>query len=260
MFWLSSRYYSPELCRFISPDSVDYLDPKSINGLNLYCYCMNNPIMYADPSGHVPEWLDWNWEQVKRGLIALGVAVVTVATIAVITVASGGSAVPILVGAAIGAGVSLGVSAGAQYLTTGSINVGQLLTDMSVGTVSGAFGGTALGHLGMFVSGFGTGFAGSVAGDLVKYGSFEDINLGAAIWSGLLGGALSGITTGAQNKQFADISKFSNRIKICKGKSINNNYFTHAIKKYDILIKSANLAVIKSIPMTLGTTIIDYYL
>ena len=31
---------------------MDYLDPESINGLNLYCYCMNNPIMYANPSGH----------------------------------------------------------------------------------------------------------------------------------------------------------------------------------------------------------------
>ena len=52
LYWVSSRYYSPELCRWISPDSIDYLDPQSINGLNLYCYCMNNPIMYADPSGH----------------------------------------------------------------------------------------------------------------------------------------------------------------------------------------------------------------
>ena len=52
-FWLSSRYNSPELCRFISPDDVDYLDPSSINGLNLYCYCLNNPISYCDPSGHI---------------------------------------------------------------------------------------------------------------------------------------------------------------------------------------------------------------
>ena len=52
LFWLSSRYYSPELCRFISPDDVEYLDPESVNGLNLYCYCKNNPIMYVDPSGH----------------------------------------------------------------------------------------------------------------------------------------------------------------------------------------------------------------
>ncbi len=52
LYYLNSRYYSPELCRFISPDSIEYLDPESINGLNLYCYCMNNPIVYADPSGH----------------------------------------------------------------------------------------------------------------------------------------------------------------------------------------------------------------
>ena len=55
LFWISSRYYSPELCRFISPDSVEYLNPESINGLNLYCYCLNNPIMYVDPTGH---WVD----------------------------------------------------------------------------------------------------------------------------------------------------------------------------------------------------------
>ena len=51
-FWLSSRYYSSELCRFISSDFVDYLEPESINGLNLYSYAKNNPIMYYDSSGH----------------------------------------------------------------------------------------------------------------------------------------------------------------------------------------------------------------
>ena len=54
LFYCNSRYYSPELCRWISPDSIEYLDPQSINGLNLYCYCYNNPISYADPSGCFP--------------------------------------------------------------------------------------------------------------------------------------------------------------------------------------------------------------
>ena len=70
LFWLSSRYYSPELCRFISPDDVSYLDSTSINGLNLYAYCMNNPIMYADPSGH--------WIETVFDLISLGASVVEV--------------------------------------------------------------------------------------------------------------------------------------------------------------------------------------
>ena len=52
LYYLQTRYYSPELCRFIQPDNIEYLDPSSINGLNLYCYCMNNPIMYVDPTGH----------------------------------------------------------------------------------------------------------------------------------------------------------------------------------------------------------------
>ena len=43
-FWLSSRYYSPELGRFIQPADVSSLNPSSINGLNLYSYANNNPI------------------------------------------------------------------------------------------------------------------------------------------------------------------------------------------------------------------------
>lgn len=52
LYYCNSRYYSPELCRWISPDDISYLDPESVNGLNLYCYCYNNPISYYDPSGH----------------------------------------------------------------------------------------------------------------------------------------------------------------------------------------------------------------
>ena len=52
LYWLSSRYYSPELCRFISKDSIEYLEPESINGLNLYAYCGNDPVNYYDPTGH----------------------------------------------------------------------------------------------------------------------------------------------------------------------------------------------------------------
>lgn len=44
LYYCNYRYYKPEWGRWISPDSVDYLQPENINGLNLYAYCMNNPI------------------------------------------------------------------------------------------------------------------------------------------------------------------------------------------------------------------------
>ena len=52
LYYCITRYYSPELCIFTSIDSIEYLDCESINGLDLYCYCKNNPIMNVDPSGH----------------------------------------------------------------------------------------------------------------------------------------------------------------------------------------------------------------
>lgn len=54
LYYLQSRYYDPALGRFISPDSVDYLNPDSVAGMNLYAYCSNNPVMQTDPSG--TEW------------------------------------------------------------------------------------------------------------------------------------------------------------------------------------------------------------
>ena len=52
LYYCNSRYYDPEVKRFISIDDISYLDIETIGGINLYAYCMNNPIMYADPSGH----------------------------------------------------------------------------------------------------------------------------------------------------------------------------------------------------------------
>mgnify|MGYP001086981244 CR=1 FL=1 len=63
LYYLQTRYYDPELGRFISQDSIEYAAPETINGLNLYAYCGNNPVMYVDPTGTMPKWLqkivDW---------------------------------------------------------------------------------------------------------------------------------------------------------------------------------------------------------
>ena len=53
-YYLQTRYYDPQVGRFINADAVDYADPQILNGINLYAYCLNNPIMYLDPTGHFP--------------------------------------------------------------------------------------------------------------------------------------------------------------------------------------------------------------
>ena len=65
LYYLNARYYNPEWRRFISPDSVDYIDPETPNGLNLYAYCNNDPVNYADPSGH---WVETILDFVSIGL------------------------------------------------------------------------------------------------------------------------------------------------------------------------------------------------
>ena len=52
LYALAARFYDPKIGRFICADTIDYLDPESPNGLNLFAYCNNNPVMYSDPSGH----------------------------------------------------------------------------------------------------------------------------------------------------------------------------------------------------------------
>ncbi len=54
LYFLKTRYYDPQICRFITIDDIQYLDPEHINGLNLYAYCVNNPVMYTDPTGTEP--------------------------------------------------------------------------------------------------------------------------------------------------------------------------------------------------------------
>ena len=54
MYYLKSRYYQPEICRFISADDEDVLSVKTdFDDCNLYAYCDNNPISRLDETGDV---------------------------------------------------------------------------------------------------------------------------------------------------------------------------------------------------------------
>ena len=52
-YYLKSRYYDPEVCRFISPDDPGILtvSPLAIHDKNLFAYCDNNPTTRMDDGG-----------------------------------------------------------------------------------------------------------------------------------------------------------------------------------------------------------------
>jgi RHS repeat-associated protein len=69
-YYLNSRYYNPEIGRFINADGF-IGETGDILGHNMYAYTKNNPVMMVDPSGYAPEW--WEWA-ISGALIVGGIA------------------------------------------------------------------------------------------------------------------------------------------------------------------------------------------
>ena len=101
-----------------------------------------------------------------------------------------------MIGAGIGLLTGAGTSAMTQLITTGKIDIPQLIVDASIGMVLGAFGGTGLGHIGMGIANGLTSAAGSIAGDWVEG---EGINYKKAFTTGIISGVLGSLNKGAQH-------------------------------------------------------------
>ncbi|MBE7089793.1 MAG: hypothetical protein E7362_03205, partial [Clostridiales bacterium] len=154
LYYLQTRYYDPETGRFINADDISYLDPETLNGLNLFAYCGNNPVMFTDPNG-TTKW----WEWLLAGFLIVGCVVVAMFT--------GGSS---LAGAAlIGAAIGGTISVISQAITTGELDWGQFALDVGVGFISGAVG-YGLGNLGSL--------AGSSFGYSLSQASIQGIKIG----------------------------------------------------------------------------------
>ncbi len=190
-YYLNSRYYSPEICRFISPDSVDYLEPGSFNGLNLYCYCMNNPISYCDPSGHFV---------LSSFLIAVGI----------------GAAAGFL-SQYISDVIANIKDDGFQFsdlLTINKSNWKDYLGATIAGAIGGASGGLGLNLLGtMLFAGMGQVIGDLICGDIDSFGDAVNTFLKAAFTAGLSYGITSAVS--------ASFGRWQMNSKILKGSSKN---------------------------------------
>ncbi len=178
LYYLNACYYNPEWRRFISPDDTSYLDPGSVNGLNLYCYCHNDPVNYADPSGH------------SATLLIVG----------------------LISAAIIGGLISGGISAGTAYLTDGDVGAA-----FWGGFVTGALSSLAVG-VGMAIGGgFGVlacatlGFAAGAGGNIVNQSisSYRasgniNINVGDVIFAGVVNSLICVVTMGSMNLYMSD--------------------------------------------------------
>ena len=148
LYFLKSRYYDPEVGRFLNMDAIQYADPESVNGLNLYAYCGDNPVMGYDPEG------TWSWSGFWNVIAAVAVVVVVTAAVALTAgaaaVAVGAStavATAVTVGAAVGGTVVGGIEIANQIEENGAenINVGEVATKTLMGAVTGARMGMSVG-------------------------------------------------------------------------------------------------------------------
>ena len=150
LYYLQSRYYDPEVCRFINADEANNL---AANGdyvsYNLFAYCGNDPIGRIDPTGEA--W--WHW--------ALGAAVVALCAVATVATCGGFAAAAMAVGM-VGSGVAATTAAstvaaaafigsatiyGASALTAASSSdsVQEFFDQGNWGTVAATAGGAAFG-------------------------------------------------------------------------------------------------------------------
>ena len=105
-YYLQSRYYDPEVGRFINADLQEYAADYSIDDNNLFAYCGNNPVLREDNGGDL-------W-----GEILTGVAIVAgITAICALAVATAGVSVGVLAIAGGGTALSVSISsAGATAL------------------------------------------------------------------------------------------------------------------------------------------------
>ena len=185
-YFLQTRYYDPEVGRFLNMDSIEYADPESVNGINLYAYCGNNPVMGYDPDGN--------------NFFNILASIAIIAAVAFVAIATVGTAVGVIAaGAAIGGTVGA-VTGGIN----GAISAAENGEDIFEGFSSGMLSGTITGSISGAVAASPLGLGGQIAvnaalngGDYlvnaaINQEEFSALDFGISIFSGAAAGWAGG--------------------------------------------------------------------
>ena len=179
LYYLNSRYYDPETGRFINADNISYLDPQRINGLNIYQYCGNNPVMNVDKTGNF--FLSFLIASIVLGALAGG-------TINAVKAANEGASGWDIFGAFLG-GAIMGGATGAIVAIGGAAGL------TSIGISVAGFGlGTATAFGASVAIGVGAGMLSYTAENLIRQD--REFTFGGLFLAGFSGGFQTAVTFG----------------------------------------------------------------
>ena len=69
LYYVSSRYYDPEIGRWINADNVIAGVGGDLKGYNLFAYCFNNPVNMDDQAGNWPKWIKNTVKWVAKNIV-----------------------------------------------------------------------------------------------------------------------------------------------------------------------------------------------
>ena len=134
---MNGRMYDPYLQRFLSPDN-EIQAPGDAQSYNRYTYCMNNPLMYTDPSGYtwftqLGNWLGSTGRTIAEVAVGIGVGIA-------VTALTGGLD---LITVGVLCGMAAGASSGALSTAFSGGNFNDYLNAITQGATIGGLTGFA---------------------------------------------------------------------------------------------------------------------
>ena len=221
-YYLNTRYYDPNVGRFLSPDNANLLlaSPRALTDKNLYAYCDNNPVMRTDDNGDF-----WH-------------------------IAVGG-----LLGGLIG-----GIAQVASNIIEGENAFDGVGAAFISGAASGALASTGVGIVGSIVGNAGISMIGNAATQVVENKGFDDFDVGDMLIDGAIGGVtglINGPGTGSEHLKTLGkntIKRTANTVSH-KGLKEGAKEFGKAVTYYAKNTKSYYKPLIRDTPKDIAVSI-----